>query len=193
MKLSGALLLLSMPMMALPMLAQNADKKTPNSGSEAKVNSEMQKLFSAFGGTWSLTETIEPNEKLPKGGTGHGEVVNRLGPGAHSFIEEIHLVEPTRESIGLGLSWWDEKAAGYRTVWCENRIAGGCILMARPAKWEGDQFVLGDEFEVNGKKFVFKEVLSEITPTSYTQTLYQGEAGKELKKLATIHATRSDR
>jgi hypothetical protein len=44
MKLSGALLLLSMPMMALPMLAQNADKKTPNSGSEAKVNSEMQKL-----------------------------------------------------------------------------------------------------------------------------------------------------
>ena len=62
--------------------------------------------------------------------------------------------------------------------------------MARIARWEGDQFVLGDEFEMNGNKFVFKEVLSEITPTSYTHTVYQGEAGKELKKLATIHATR---
>jgi hypothetical protein len=63
--------------------------------------------------------------------------------------------------------------------------------MARVAKWENDHFVLGDEFEINGKKFEFKEVLSEITPTSYTQTLYQGEAGKELKRILTIHATKT--
>ncbi len=63
--------------------------------------------------------------------------------------------------------------------------------MAHLAKWEGNQFVLRDEFEKDGKKFSFKEVFSEITPTSFTQTLYQGEAGKELKWLATIHATRS--
>ena len=65
--------------------------------------------------------------------------------------------------------------------------------MAHLAKWERDQFVLRDEFERNGKKFSFKEVFSEITPTSFTQTLYQGEAGKELKRLLTIHATKSDK
>jgi len=181
--------------------AQQAQQKSsspksspaPAAVAQQQPGPEMQKLFNAFVGTWSLTEKIEPTESTPNGGSGYGEVTSRPGPGAHSFIEEIHLVEPTRESIGLGLAWWDEKAGGYRTVWCENGIAGGCIVMARLAKWEGDQFVAGDEFERNGKRFIFKEVLSEITSTSYTQTLYQGEAGKELKKLATIHATRSAR
>ena len=32
----------------------------------------------------------------------------------------------------------------------------------------------------------FKEVFSKITPTSFTQTLYQGEAGRDLKRLLTI-------
>jgi ketosteroid isomerase-like protein len=162
----------------------------PSATKNGQPSPEMQKLFDAFGGRWSLTETIEPNEKSPNGGSGRGEVVNRLGPGGRSSIEEIHLVEPTGEVSGLGLAWWDKKAGGYRTVWCENQNPRGCIVMARVAKWENDQFVLGDEFEISGKKFVFKEVLSEITPTSYTQTLYQGEAGKELKKLLTIHASR---
>jgi len=50
--------------------------------------------------------------------------------------------------------------------------------------------VLGDEFERNGKRFQFKEIFSEITPTSFTQTIYQGEAGKELKRVLTIRATK---
>jgi hypothetical protein len=62
--------------------------------------------------------------------------------------------------------------------------------MANLAKWEGDQFVLGDQSERNGKKFAFREVVSDITPTSFTQTLYQGEAGGELKRLTTIRATK---
>jgi hypothetical protein len=65
--------------------------------------------------------------------------------------------------------------------------------MAHLARWEADQFVLRDEFERNGKKFDFKEVFSEITTTSFTQTLYQGEAGKDLKRLLTIPATKSDK
>jgi hypothetical protein len=62
--------------------------------------------------------------------------------------------------------------------------------MAHLAKLEGDQFVLGDEFERNGKRFEFKEIFSEITLTSFTQTIYQGEAGKELKRVLTIRATK---
>ena len=150
----------------------------------------MQKLFNAFLGTWRVTEKIEPSEMMPNGGMGEGEEVYRAGPGGVSIIEEIHLKESTGEISGLGVGWWDAKAHGYRAVWCDSENPAGCILMAHLAKWEGDDFVLGDEFERNGKKFIFKEVFSEITPTSLTQTLYQGEAGKELKKLATLHGVR---
>jgi hypothetical protein len=154
---------------------------------------EMQKLFNAFLGTWSITERIEPSETMPNGGTGVGEEVYRTGPGGVSIIEEIHLKEQGREVSGLGVGWRDKKARGYRALWCDSENPAGCILMAHLATWEGDQFVLHDEFERNGKKLNFKEVFSEVTPTSFTQTLYQGEAGKELKRLLTIHATKSDK
>ena len=35
---------------------------------------------------------------------------------------------------------------------------------------------------------MFKEVISDITPKSFTQTLYQGATGGELKLLMTIRA-----
>ena len=152
---------------------------------------EMQRLFNTFLGTWRITEKIEPSEAMPNGGAAEGTEVYRAGPGGVSIIEEIHLKESTGEISGLGIGWWDEKAHGYKALWCDSQNLNGCILMAHFAKWEGDQFVLRDEFEKNGKKFNFKEVFSEITPASFTQTLYQGEAGKELRKLATIYATKS--
>jgi hypothetical protein len=166
-------------------------QESPPSGVKTKQTSpEMQELFNTFLGTWSVTEKIEPSEAMPEGGTGQGEEVYKAGPGGVSLIEEIHLKEGGREVSGLGVGWWDEKAKGFRALWCDSENPNGCIMMAHLAKWEGDQWVLGDEFEKNGKKFIFKEVFSEITPTSFTQTLYQGEAGKELKRLLTIHATR---
>jgi hypothetical protein len=152
---------------------------------------EMRKLFTAFLGTWRVTKKIEPSQTMTKGGVGHGEENFRSGPGGASLIEEIHLKEPSGETSGMVVEWWDEKPQGYQAVWCDSENPHGCILMAHLAKWEGDQFVLRDEFEKNGKKFSFKEVFSEITPNSFTQTLYQGEVDKELTPLATIHATRS--
>jgi len=154
---------------------------------------EMQKLFKAFLGAWRVTEKIESSETMPNGGVGEGEEVYRSGPGGVSIIEKIHLKETMGEISGLGVGWWDQQAQGYRAVWCDSENPSGCILMAHLAKWEGNQFILRDEFARNGKKFDFKEVFSEITPTSFTQTLYQGETGKELKRLLTIHATKSDK
>ena len=63
--------------------------------------------------------------------------------------------------------------------------------MSQLGKWEGDQFVLGNEFTKDGKKYVLKEVWSEFTPNTFTQTVSQGEAGKELKRIVIIHATRA--
>src|SRR5262249_31407663 len=136
---------------------------------------------------------LEPSETMPNGGTGEGEEIYRRGPGDASMTEEIHLKEGSRNITGLGLGWWDQQGKGYRTIWCDSENPNGCIIMGHLAKWDGNDFVLGDEFERDGKKLVLKEAFTEITPTSFTQTLYQCEAGKELKKLLTIHASRQSR
>ena len=128
---------------------------------------------------------------MPNGGVGEGEEVYRAGPGGSFVIEEVQLKEATGEISGLGVAWWDENAQAYRALWCDSVNPDRCVTMTHFAKWESDQFVLRGEFERNEKRFLFKEVFSEITPISFTQTLYQGEAGKELKPLLTIHATRS--
>ena len=185
MKSRLAHLFLSLQLGSLCAIAQELSAtKNPQPGPE------IQKLFSMFLGTWSITEKIEPSESMPNGGRGEGEEVYRAGPGGASIIEEIHLKEATAEISSMGLAWWDAKAGGYRTIWCDGENPAGCIVMAHLAKWQRDEFVLGDEFERNGKRFEFKEVFSEITPTSFTQTLYQGEKGKELKRLLTIYATK---
>jgi hypothetical protein len=172
-------------------LAAAQEPQQKSTSTTRQPSPEMQKLFNKFLGTWRVTEKIEPSETMPNGGAGEGTEVYRAGPGSASIIEEVHLKETSGEFSGMGVAWWDEKGQGYRALWCNSENPSGCILMAHLAKWEGDQFVLRDEFERNGKKFNFKEVFSEITPTSFTQTLYQGQVGKELTKLATIHAIRS--
>ena len=182
-------LLLTIKLSLSLVVAQEAQQKSI--GTTRQPSPEMQRLFNTFLGTWRITEKIEPSEAMPNGGAAEGTEVYRAGPGGVSIIEEIHLKESTGEISGLGIGWWDEKAHGYKALWCDSQNPNGCILMAHLAKWEGDQFILRDEFEKNGKKFNFKEVFSEIKPASFTQTLYQGEAGKELRKLATIHATKS--
>ena len=181
--LIAASLLLGVPIFA-------AMAQSPPQAQTEKPRPEIQRVFDAFLGTWSVTEKLDPSETMPNGGTGEGEEIYKRGPGNASFIEEIHLKEGSRNLSGLGVGWWDQQAKGYRTIWCDSENPDGCIVMAHLAKWDGNDFVLGDEFDRDGKRFVFREVFTDITPTSFTQTLYRGEAGKELKKLLTIHASR---
>ena len=154
---------------------------------------QMQKLLSTFTGKWAITYTVEPTDTMPKGGTGQGTEVFRPGPGGTSLIEEFHAREATREITGLGLAWWDDAAQGYKAVWCDSDNPAGCGVMAHAARFEGANFVLTDEFDAMGKKLAFKEVFSDITTMSFTQTLYEGAVGSELKRVMTIKATRLTR
>jgi len=165
----------------------------PAPGAPPAPSDQMQKLLRTLGGTWSITYTLEPTEQLPKGGTGAGREVFRPGPGGASLVEEFRAREGTRDVSGLGLAWWDESAQGFRAVWCADDNPAGCGVMSGLARFEGADFVLTDEFEMMGKKMAFKEVFSNITTMSFTQTLYQGEAGGELKKIMTVQATKLPR
>jgi len=179
-----------------------ADKKAPATNAatqpaaaaaqrtEPKPGPQIEKLLHAFEGTWSIHETLAPDSTLPNGATGEGRIVWRPGPGGFSVIEDYQSRQGDRQVSGLGVFWWDDSAGGYRTIWCDSTNPGGCISFKNVARWGGAQLVLAEDYEVNGKKFTFKEVFGDITSTGFTQTLYGGESGKELKVDQTIRATR---
>jgi amidohydrolase family protein len=148
----------------------------------AAASPEMQKLLRVFQGRWSYHVDRE------NGDSGAGEQIWRAGPGGVELIEDLNGA--SHDLFGLSVTWWDAVDRGYRTIWCDNTLPTGCVVMSKLAQWEGSDFVLRDECERDGKKFDSKEVVSEITPNTYTQTIYQGEAGGELKPVLTIHATK---
>jgi len=181
----------------------SADKSTSKTGATSSATSappaaaptqamlQMQRLLKKFSGTWSITEDYAPSQWAPKGATGKGEEIWKSGPGGLSLVEDYSSNGSTGEFHGMSVTWWDEAAQGYRAIWCDSQNPEGCIYMTRLGKWEGDRLVLGDERDVNGKKVIFKETVSDITPTSFTQTIYAGEIEGSLKRTVTIKATKT--
>jgi hypothetical protein len=151
---------------------------------------QIEKMLRAFEGTWSIKEKFAPDSDSPNGATAEGQIVWRAGPGRFSVIEEYRSKRGSAEVAGLGVFWWDEAAHGYRTIWCESTNPGGCISFKNVARWEGPQLVLVEDYEVSGEKVVFKEVFGDIAPGGFTQTLYGGKAGKELKVDQIIQGTK---
>jgi hypothetical protein len=146
-----------------------------------KPGPQIERLVTAFEGTWAITEELGPDASSPKGKTGAGTIIWRPGPGGYSAVEEYRSKQGDEEVSGLGELWWDDTAQGYHTIWCDSTNPGGCIDFKNAAKWDGPNLVLQEDYESNGKKFTFKEVFSDISTTSFTQTLYGAEVGHELK------------
>jgi len=151
---------------------------------------EMGKLMKAFEGTWSITEDYVPGPSMPKGGIGHGEEVWRPGPGGHSIIEEYRSHTPSGQVSGLGLIWWDAQAQRYQALWCESDLPAGCVSPSDGMRWQGDQLVYLDERGIGTSKTVFKETFSEISSSSFTQTLEVGSSLAELRPTLRIRAKR---
>lgn len=186
-------------------LAQQAEKKSARtaakrSGQQSPASQaaggktpqpppEMHKLVKALSGTWSIREKYEPDEWTPNGGVGEGTEVWRPGPGGFTLIEEYHSKNPAGETFGLSLAWWDDKAQRYQSLWCVNSNPQGCQTGFTLA-WEGNKIVVTSEFERDGKDFAWHEVVSDITPTSFTQTADIGPIGGKSKRWLTIHATK---
>lgn len=164
-----------------------APMQTPAS----KPGPQMEKLLQAFEGTWAIHERLAPDAASPNGTTGEGTIVWRPGPGGFSLIEDYHSKQGDRHVAGLAVFWWDEPAGGYRTIWCDSTNPGGCISFKNVAHWDDAQLVLVEGYEVNEKKFTFKEVFGDLTPGTFTQTLYGGEGGSTLEVDQTIRATKS--
>jgi hypothetical protein len=154
-----------------------------NVGSDS-THTEMQHFVRSLTGKWSIEFEVSPTDALPKGGTGHGEEVWKSGPGGLSFIEEYHSTGDEGYITGRGIFWWDEHLHRIQVLWCANYLSSGCEIMSEGASWDGNRLILKNQWESGGKTHFVKEVFSDISSTSFTQTIYQGE---NLEKLNTTH------
>jgi len=158
-------------------------------------SSELQSLTKALTGEWSLSVKFEPDASAPSGLTNTGEETWRPGPGGLTLLEEEHLRMPEADAFLLGIVWWNTATKRLHGMECQNLLPYTCDVKGAQnditMNWDGKQFVI-DELETSksGKKSMWHEVWSEITPNSFTQTGEYGEPGGPRKRLFTIQATR---
>ena len=107
-------LVCSLFLLQLTLLRATAQDSPASAMKTGPPSPEMQKLFDAFLGTWSITQNLEPSEAMPKGGMGHGEEVCRNGAGGTSMIEEVHVKGESGEISGLSVTWWKKRRRGTR-------------------------------------------------------------------------------
>ncbi len=158
-------------------------------------SAEIQSLTEALTGEWSLNVKFEPDATTPNGLVSTGEETWRPGPGGFTLLEEEHLHMPEGDLFLLGIIWWNTATKSLHGMECQNRLPYTCDVKGAQnditMNWDGKQFVI-DEMETlkTGKKSMWHEVWSDITPNSFTQAGEYGEPGGPRNRLFTIHATR---
>jgi hypothetical protein len=163
------------------------DKKSAAAGMPSmKPSPEIQKLAKATLGSYSTKETHEPGPFMPTGGTGAGEAKFMLGPGGHSIIETYHSKSgPMGGGFrGHGVIWYDAKAGGYRSVWCDS-MSPGCEV-GGVTKWDGDKLVGATDSEMMGKKVSYKETMSNFSPEGFKMDMEMSTEGSPMKHVMTI-------
>lgn len=159
---------------------------------------EIESLSKALVGEWSLSVKFEPSSSAANGLVDTGEETWRPGPGGFTLLEEEHLRMREGHLFLLGIVWWNATTKSLHGMECQNRLPYTCDVKGAQnditMNWDGKEFVI-DEMETSksGKKSVWHEVWSEITPNSFTQTGEYGDPGGPRKRLFTIHATRLPR
>lgn len=201
MRLIRPVVLLIMAALCLGVAAQQTKHKD---GKKASTKSEMpagmpmpkpspqiEKLADKIVGTWNTSEYFEVSEMMPKGGKGHGIAVMKKGPGGLSVTEDYHSRGGMGAFAGHGVIWWDDKANGYKNVWCDNTSPTGCSVSNGLGKWEGNDVVFNDEQEMMGKKMAMKEVYTDMKPSSFTMTMDGSQDGGPMKRQLTIKYTKA--
>src|SRR6266699_11140 len=202
MKLIRPMLLLVITLLCLGVLAaqqpSHKDAKQASTKSEASMgmptpqpSPQIEKLAEKIAGTWHTSEDFEVSEMMPKGGKGHGTAVIKKGPGGLSVTEDYHSRGGMGAFAGHGVFWLDDKANGYKSVWCDNTSPNGCSASNGLGKWEGNDVVFNDEQEMMGKKMAMKEVYTDIKPSSFTMTINGSQDGGPMKRQMTIKYTKS--
>jgi hypothetical protein len=175
-------------------LEKLADQSQSPSQTSAQPPAELQSLMKALSGKWAVSVKFGPSKEMPKGFAGTGEEAWRSGPGGYTLLDEEHFPTAFGEVYLLGIIWWDSQTKSFHGMECNNQLPYGCDLKGGlndiTMSWDGKQFII-DEWETHGgKKTLWHEVWSGITPTSFTQTGDVQVPGGATTRFFTMRATR---
>jgi len=192
---STSVTLLSFLVLTFCCVAVAAQERDAPAKDQAKSPADLQSLIKAFSGKWSLQVKFEPSSDMPKGFEGSGEETWRPGPGGYTLLEEERLPFPKGNGYLLGIIWWDETAKSIHGMECNNQLPYTCDLKGAlndiAISWDGKQFVINEQETHGNKKWLWHEVWSDISETSFTQTGdVQGTDGHSTRVM-TIHGTKS--
>jgi hypothetical protein len=157
-----------------PSPQQDLSTKSKTSEPSTQASNELRNLTNSLSGKWSLSVKFEPNPEMPAGFAGIGEETWSAGPGGYTLLEDEHIPTPAGDVYLLGLIWKDGPAQSLRGMECNNQLPFTCDLKGAlndiTLSWDGKQLVLSEWETHAGKKTLWHEVWSEITPTSFVQT-----------------------
>ncbi len=156
---------------AKPATTTNAASSNPQ---EASPPPKLQSLIQALSGKWLLKVEFDPTPGMPNGVTGTGEESWREGPGGFTILEEEHIPTPFGQTYLLGVIWWDSRSETFQGMECNNHLPFTCDLKGAltdiTITWDEKTLAM-DELETHdGKKTIWHEAWSKITPASFTQT-----------------------
>lgn len=146
-----------------------------------QVPEELVRLIQVFSGSWAITEEYPPSALYPKGGVGHGTEVWRTGAGNVTLTYEYHSTNPAGEFWATAVLWWDPEAKKLRELWCTSRSNNGCVVSTADIRWEGEELVFSESYEVEGQRLFSREVWSELKSDTHTMTISESTAHGNFK------------
>src|SRR5262249_454053 len=146
----------------------------------------MERLIKMWAGHWTTVEIFEPSTEMPQGKRDKGAETMRSGPGGLSLIGDY---ESHGAHFGHLVVTWIPAEKVYKSYSTDLSQPG---VSVSTGKWEGDKLVFTSMDESTGKKLELRDTYSDITPTSFTDTLETGPAGGPLNKVLTIKYTKQD-
>jgi len=152
----------------------------------SKPAPEMERLIKMWAGHWTTVEQFEPSTEMPKGKQDKGAETMRPGPGGLSLIGDY---ESHGAFFGHMVVTWIPKEKVYKSYWHDLSQPGVSISTGR---WEGDKLVFTSVDESAGNKLEVRDTYSDITPTSFTDTLESGPLGGPMKKILTVKYTKQN-
>ena len=153
----------------------------------SKPAPEMERLIKMWAGHWTTVEQFAPSTEMPQGKQDKGAETMRPGPGGLSLIGDY---ESHGAFFGHMVVTWIPKEKVYKSYWHDLSQPGVSISTGR---WEGDKLVFTSIDESTGNKLEVRDTYSDITPTSFTDTLEAGPPGGPMKKILTIKYTKQNR
>jgi len=148
----------------------------------APQSAEMKKLEKMMVGTWTLDETFEATMGMPAG-KGKGTETVKRGPGGNSLVGDMKANSAMGPFTGHALMWYDAKAGGYRSTWCDTMSPNGCDDSGI-GKWQGNDLVFEGDSDIpaqmGGGKMHMVQRFSDVTGNSFTFSMDGTMNGKNM-------------